>query len=175
MLAKLKENGNSTMLKQLEAKPVTLEGGTPPGYDMIRDEAMHSLGIGTTHDMNSVITGILLPAWLNHDYTLSEKLNMWRGKAQSGISIVWATMLKTDLSQQTPRLAIPVYFFHGIYDYTCSYAQAKAYFEKLQAPVKGFYTFQRSAHSPMFEEPDRMEQILVQDVLNGTNRLADRE
>ena len=30
---------------------------------------------------------------------------------------------------------------------------SKAYLEKLQAPVKGFYTFENSAHSPLFEEP----------------------
>jgi hypothetical protein len=44
----------------------------------------------------------------------------------------------------------------------------------LDAPVKGFYTFEESAHSPMFEEPERTISILLDDVLNGTNDLADR-
>ena len=78
---------------------------------------------------------------------------MWRGKSRSGISILWANMLTTDLSKQVPELKLPVYFFEGIYDYTCSYSEAKSYFEKLKAPVKGFYTFWKSAHSPIFEEP----------------------
>ena len=43
----------------------------------------------------------------------------------------------------------------------------------LQAPVKGFYTFERSAHSPMFEEPEKTLTILREDVLAGANRLAD--
>ena len=55
-----------------------------------------------------------------------------------------------------PELDLPVYFFEGIYDYTCSYTVAKDYFEKLKAPVKGFYTFEHSAHSPIFEEPEKM-------------------
>ena len=50
---------------------------------------------------------------------------------------------------------------------------AKAYFEQLNAPVKGFYTFEQSAHSPLFEEPVRMREIMRQDVLAGTNTLAD--
>ena len=68
---------------------------------------------------------------------------------------------------------IPVYFFHGKYDYTVSYPLAKAYLDQLRAPTKGFYTFEYSAHSPMFEEPARMKEILQQDVLAGVNRLAD--
>jgi hypothetical protein len=43
----------------------------------------------------------------------------------------------------------------------------------LNAAVKGFYTFHQSAHSPLFEEPDRMREIMQQDVLRGANRLAD--
>jgi hypothetical protein len=51
---------------------------------------------------------------------------------------------------------------------------AKDYFEKLRAPVKGFYTFEHSAHSPIFEESEKVQKILLEDVLAGTNRLADR-
>jgi pimeloyl-ACP methyl ester carboxylesterase len=82
-------------------------------------------------------------------------------------------MLSTDLSEKVPELDIPVYFFEGIYDYTCSYTEAKSYFEKLKAPVKGFYSFEHSAHSPFFEEPEKMQQILREDILTGTNNLAD--
>jgi pimeloyl-ACP methyl ester carboxylesterase len=174
MLEQFKANGNTDMVRKLEATPVTLKDGTPKAYRaMLRDEAMHSLGIGTTHDMHSIITGIIIPSWLSREYTLAEKLNMWRGKSQAGVSIVWDKMLNTDLSQQVPELAIPVYFFDGIYDYTVSYTLAKSYFESLKAPIKGFYTFDRSAHSPMFEEPEKMENIIRQDVLVGGNSLAD--
>jgi pimeloyl-ACP methyl ester carboxylesterase len=69
---------------------------------------------------------------------------------------------------------MPVYFFSGIYDYTCNYTLSKDYLEKLQAPIKGFYTFAHSAHSPHFEEPDKMLKILREDVLAGDNSLADR-
>ena len=42
----------------------------------------------------------------------------------------------------------------------------------ISAPVKGFYTFENSAHSPMFEEPEKMQYILKTDVLGGTNKLG---
>jgi pimeloyl-ACP methyl ester carboxylesterase len=175
MLERFKENGNKAMARKLEAAPVTLTGGTPGAYLAVRDEAMHSLGIGTMHDMNSIITGIIFASWFCRDYTLMEKFNTWRGKFRSGVSSLWNTMLATDLSQKTPELEIPVYFFHGIHDYTVSYTEARAYFEKLKAPIKGFYTFDQSAHCPMFEEPEKMQKILREDVLTGTNSLADEK
>ena len=133
---------------------------------------MHSLGVGTTHDMHSIVTGLLLRSFLSREYTLSEKINMWRGKVFSG-RCVWRAQLSTDLVKQVTRLEVPVYFFHGVHDYTVSYPGARAYYDQLHAPVKGFYTFERSAHSPLFEEPERVREIMQRDVLSGATRLAD--
>ena len=54
-----------------------------------------------------------------------------------------------------------------------SYQLAKDYFERLKAPVKGFYSFDRSAHSPILEEPEKVQRIMREDVLTATNSLAD--
>lgn len=175
MLAQYKEKGNSKMVRKLESVAFALAEGTPDSYLKLRDQAMHQLGIGTTRDMNSVITGIFFPSLSCKDYTFPEKINMWRGKSQSGVSSLWDTMLATDMATQVPELEIPVYFFHGTYDYTVSYPLAKDYFYKLRAPVKGFYTFSESAHSPLFEEPEKMKQIFITDIFAGTNMLADKE
>ncbi|MBE0643934.1 MAG: alpha/beta hydrolase [Bacteroidetes bacterium] len=165
MLRQFRENGNQDMVRTLEAAPVTMTGGTSKTYLAVRDEAMHSLGIGTTRDMHSVIKGIFLPSLTFREYTLREKINLWRGKSHSGVSSLWNTMLHTDLTQEVPELSLPVYFFHGIYDYTVSYTEAKSYFEKLRAPRKKFYTFEQSAHSPLFEEPEKARKILREEVL----------
>ena len=82
MLQQFKENGNTKMVRKLEEAPVTMTGGIPDAYLALRDGAMHSLGIGTTHDMNSVISGIFFPSLTFRGYTLLEKVNMWRGKSQ---------------------------------------------------------------------------------------------
>jgi pimeloyl-ACP methyl ester carboxylesterase len=173
MLDQYREKGNTKLVRKLEAAPVTMEHGTPDEYRRLRDPAMHSLGIGTTHDMKSVISGIFLPSLKSREYTFMEKLNMWRGKSRAGISIVWSDMLATDLSAKITELKIPVYFIEGIYDYTCSYSEAKSFFEKVKAPIKGFYSFEKSAHSPFFEEPEKMQQIIKEDILTGNNNLAD--
>lgn len=172
-----KENGNTNMVRKLEAAPPTLTVPLPAAYEALRDAYMHGAGIGTTRDMDSVITGIFLPSWQFREYTLGEKVNLWRGKffSRSRSFRLWDKMQITDLGQQVTELEIPVYFLHGAYDYTCAYPLAKNYFEKIKAPVKGFYTFEGSAHSPMFEEAEKMRRILLEDVLRGTNNLADEK
>ena len=147
--------------------------GTPKAYLAVRDRAMHRLGVGTTHDMRSPLSGVIWPSLRSPQYTLGEKIRMWRGKLSSGVSVLWDEILATDLAERVAELALPAYFFHGIYDYTVNYKLAKGYSERLKAPLKGFYSFDRSAHSPIMEEPEKARRILREDVLAGTNRLAD--
>jgi len=130
------------------------------------------LGVGTTHDMKSVLTDMFLASLLHREYTLGEKINLWRGKLFSG-SRLWNTQLSTDLTQKVSRLEVPVYFLQGVFDHTVSYPLAKSRFEQLEAPVKGSCTFKQSAHTPFFEEPDKVREILRGDVLTGANGRAD--
>jgi pimeloyl-ACP methyl ester carboxylesterase len=62
------------------------------------------------------------------------------------------------------ELAVPVYFFSGKYDLTVNVDLSREYLRMLRAPIKGFYTFAESAHSPIFEEPGRLKQIMATDV-----------
>jgi pimeloyl-ACP methyl ester carboxylesterase len=173
MLAEYKKLGNNKMVEKLEKAPPGLVSPLPDAYLMLRDDAMHRLGIGTTMEMKSVISGIFIPSLLNKEYSLKEKLNIWRGKLYSA-GHLRNEMFSIDLTQKVQRLELPVYFLHGKYDYTCSYEMARDYLDTIQAPVKGFYTFGNSAHSPLFEEPERMMKILLDDVLGGSNTLVDR-
>lgn len=166
-------SGNKRMLKKLKKFPIGEMDSVPLSYRSLRDETMHDLGIGTTHNMKSVISGIFLPVMQNREYTVREKINIWRGK-WSGHSVnLWNQMIAADLTAEVLKIDVPVYLFHGLYDYTASYSLAKEYYKKMQAPTKGFYTFERSAHSPLFEEPEKIQRILQVDVLTGSNSLAD--
>lgn len=163
--------GDKKMLKKIRKYPITRIN--TPSYQEMRDAPMHKLGIGTTHKMKSVISGVFLPVMQNREYTFIEKINIWRGKFfNSKTANLWYKLLEIDLTEKVQKVDIPVYFCHGIYDYTVSYTLARAYFDKLQAPMKGFYSFEGSAHSPLFEEPEKIQYILEEDVLAGANNLA---
>jgi pimeloyl-ACP methyl ester carboxylesterase len=82
-------------------------------------------------------------------------------------------MLTTDFAAWVPAPEIPVYFFSGKYDLTVNINLSKPYLAKLNSPLKGFYTFKNSAHSPLFEEPELVKQIIITDILNNKNSLAD--
>jgi pimeloyl-ACP methyl ester carboxylesterase len=173
MLARFRDLGDADMVRKLEGAPVTMEGGMPPAYVAVRDEAMHRLGVGTMHTMTNYLQGLFLGSLQTREYTLGEKVGLWRGKFSAGVSPLLGEVITTDLSHTLPAVDLPVYFFHGRYDYTVNYALAKAYAEQLRAPLKGFYTFEQSAHSPMFEEPKQTQRIIREDVLQGSNLLAD--
>jgi pimeloyl-ACP methyl ester carboxylesterase len=175
MLKVSREQGNADLARKLEAAPFQSTVPLPDSYMALRDEAMHTLGVGTTRDMRSVISGIFLPTWMDTEYTLREKINIWRGKWSVSSKQLWNEVLKTDITSKVPKLDIPVYMLMGRYDYTTSYALAKTYLQQLKSPLKGFYTYQNSAHSPMFEEPARTRDILMKDVLKGVVGLRDTE
>jgi len=102
-----------------------------------------------------------------------EKINIWRGKRYSK-KLLWNEVLTTDLTTLVNELDLPVYFFAGRHDHTANYEHTREYFHRITAPAKGFYTFEESAHSPLFEEPLRTRRILRQDVLRRRTDLADK-
>jgi len=173
MVRRFAAEGNADMVGKLRESPVTLTGQIPDCYLKIRDEAMHELGIGTMRNMRNVFTGLFIPSLLFDEYSLGEKYRLWAGKSHAGVSVIWNDIISTDLSEEITSLDIPVYFLHGRYDYTCSFALAEEFFRKIEAPVKGFYVFEKSAHCPLFEEPLKTVGIIRDDVLRGRNDHAD--
>lgn len=123
--------------------------------------------------MNSVISGIFFPSLRCAVYAPIERINIWRGKAFAQEKSVVTDTAKFNAFDEVPALEIPIYFLAGVYDYTCCYSLQKEYYGQIQAPLKGFYTFENSAHSPLFEEPEKALEILTQDILSGTNALSD--
>ncbi len=171
-----KNSGNQKMLKKLAAYPILSDDSTiiPFFKSNVRDQAMHALGVGTMGDMKSLGMDVVVPIMLCKAYTLEEKINLWKSK----FSFIRKTalideLLALDLTDEVPALEVPVYFFSGQHDLTVNHHLSKSYLEQLQAPLKGFYTFENSAHSPNFEEPDKMMEIIGQDVLANGNSLAD--
>lgn len=175
MLDQYRSNGNSKMVKMLENYPILTSDEAYQRYftSSLRDTAMHALGIGTMHHMNSVVSGIFFPSLRCCVYTPIERINIWRGKAFAKTTCVVTDISQFNAVRDVRKLNIPIYFFAGIYDYTCCYSLQKEYYEQIQAPLKGFYTFENSAHSPLFEEPAKALSILSHDVLALKNTLSD--
>jgi pimeloyl-ACP methyl ester carboxylesterase len=176
MLEQYNKLDNKKMVKKLEKFSLLTLDTIPINYAKFRDKPIHELGIGSMHKMNSVISGIFIPIMKNNDYTFSERINIWKAKTMIlNKTDLWEKMVKSNFTTEITSLDIPIYFFHGIYDYTVNYHLTKDFFEGLAAPVKGFYTFNDSAHSPIFEEPEKAINILLEDVLKNATKLSDKQ
>ena len=140
-----------------------------------RDNLMHELGIGTMRNMRSVFKEIFLPVWTCKAYTLKEKYNIWESKIffLPKTNIRTKTLI-TDFTEIYPKIDVPVYFISGEYDLTVNIDVSRDYYHKICAPMKGFYTFENSAHGPLFEDPKRFREILEKDVLHLEIHFADK-
>lgn len=174
MLNHFRETKSKKWVDSFESFSFNDQHKIPEKYLNMRDAAMHEIGIGTMRNMKNIVTDLFLPSLYFSEYTLTEKFYLWYGKSKSGVHQIWDEMTQTKLIDIKNDFKMPVYFFHGLYDYTCSYELAKKYFDKINAPVKGFYTFEQSAHSPLLEEPKKMNEVLINDVKNLKVLLADK-
>lgn len=177
MIDKYSSQGNSKMVREFKKYPILENDSSllPLFNSVLRDKSMHELGIGTMRGMRSILTGVFIPVCTCKAYTIREKYNIWYSKFsfvnKSGLR---REILESDITATVPRLDIPVYFMSGKYDLTVNYDLSREYLTKMDAPLKGFYTFHNSAHSPIFEEPDKFLEILIKDVSTQTTALADK-
>ena len=166
MKAQYEQLGNTKMVEKFENCPIRESDEMYAKYfsSSLRDKAMHELGVGTTRDMDSVITGVFFPSLRCKAYTWQEKINIWKGKGLSAQFPVVKDSTHFNAFSEVSSLQIPIYFFAGKYDYTCSYDLQYEYYEQINAPIKEFYAFNNSAHSPIFEEPEAASK-LVEEIL----------
>lgn len=171
MLEEFQRIGDQKMVHQLEKCPIDAGGEINAKYLQVRSLAMNKLGIGVMRSMTSMFDSVKLVFGCEY-YTLREKFKYPIGLSFSN-KYLWNHVLHSNLYETMPELRLPVYIFQGKYDYQVSYAIAKDYAAVLMAPLKGFYTFENSAHSPCFEKPEKMCDILRTDVLQMQVSLAD--
>lgn len=153
---------NQAMVDRFDNCPIRDSGKMYDKYftSSLRDKAMHELGVGTTRDMDSVITGIFIPSLRCTAYTQRERINIWKGKVLSHSFPVTKDSTSFNAFDDVPSVDIPIYFFVGQYDYTCNHDLQRDYYEAIEAPVKRFFLFDDSAHSPIYEQPQRAAEII---------------
>jgi len=134
-------------------------------YLMISRGMMNEYGVGLAHQnisMFNLITNMLL----FKGYTLSEKINYYKGSLFS--MQLFDNAMNDNLFESSASFDVPVYFVQGKHDYVTSYALAKAYLDKIDAPQKDFFTFEHSAHAPNLEEHDKFIQTM-REILHTTS------
>ena len=159
MLQHAKEINDKAAVKNLEKFdknapdfPTLLYIGT------VRSQLMNKYGIGIMHD-NFSMAGLIQDILLFKGYTLSEKIRYIQGMPFSQ-AYLWDSVISDNMFESSISFKVPVYITHGRYDYQVSYALSREYFNKMEAPDKSFFTFEKSAHSPNGEEPEKFVQTI---------------
>ena len=145
--------------------PDSLAADSNTWINFLRHERkyVNKFGGGVEHDITSMwpVLKIVLNA---KEYTLGDKFKYARGSMYS-LTNLWSDVMHNNLFNDIDSMQVPVYIFQGLYDYQTPHIVAKEFFDRLKAPEKQFYTFSNSAHSPLYENPDKFNQILREEVI----------
>ena len=112
--------------------------------------------------------GLYLKLFAATEYTLLDKLNYMKGIEFSERMLEKEQWLETlTFDKDIQRVAVPIYFMQGRYDYNCPGELVKAFYDAVAAPRKAYIVFEHSAHSPHFEEPEKYhnEMVAIKDAL----------
>jgi CubicO group peptidase (beta-lactamase class C family) len=110
------------------------------------------------------------------EYSLLDSVRFAVGEAFSAVTLVMDLLRSVDLPAQVPRIEVPVFFFQGRHDRQTPSELVEDYFARLDAPRgKRLYWFEHSAHDLYREEPERLQRLLVEEVLPLAERPAELE
>ena len=159
-LATAHARNNRTAIRQLEGigPPPHLE---PRQFATRARWAANFGGVRTGYTYNSIGRGLLASLLRSPDYSLADTIRAFRGitAAQAALLPELATL---DLPHTLTRLTTPIVMAQGRHDRIAPPSAAERYAELLEAPHKQLVWFERSAHMPHLEEPERFRQLLAQ-------------
>lgn len=163
-LAEARRRGNAEALADLKKIG-------PPPYPMkdliIQRSWLDEFG-GAWHEPRSLFQ-LMLTSYKASEMTWYDGVNFQTGQDFSGDALK-AEIDQVDWIGKARRFAVPVFIVAGRYDRNTDSNLAHEYFDKIEAPAKQFKWFEKSAHSPPFEEPQAFNDFLINDVLPVASR-----
>ena len=109
-------------------------------------------------------TGKLIWAALNTDEANLVDLILFGRGNRFSLEHLWPEFSQLDLTvHQTFETA--VFFLLGRYDWQVPALLAASYFQAIEAPCKRLIWFEGSAHHPPFEEAEKFNRVMIEEVL----------
>lgn len=92
-------------------------------YLMNQRKYVNKFGGGTTRDITGMWPLVKI-VFKTREYTIGDKLNFMNGSMFS-LEHMWNEVIHANLPKDIDSMQVPVYIFHGKYDYTTLYSVAK--------------------------------------------------
>jgi pimeloyl-ACP methyl ester carboxylesterase len=158
-LDEARRRGRRSAIRQLEAI------GPPPhtGAGQFRTQARWVAdfgGVATDESYPGLLRALLVGLVRSPDYSAADVVRALRGIGASQAALL-PELAGTDLVGTVPHLDVPVVMVQGRRDQVAPGHAAQRFFDSLTAPSKRLVWFERSAHAPHLEEPDRFRQLLT--------------
>lgn len=130
----------------------------PPPWDDLKHDRIHQkyidvFGGGIAHD-GELIKKMVLNLLTSTEYTLRDCVRFVQGKFFS-MKYLQEEIQQLNLDEIIHRVNIPIYFIVGSHDLTAPPDATEAFFKQVEAPEKQWIMFENSAHSPIWEEPEK--------------------
>lgn len=165
-LDKAKEKNNVKALGDLK------ESGPPQSGDFIKmykngfwglvKQKDWLLKLGGERYGKTEYTDWIFSIWFSREYSFFDLFKYGKASAFSAGNIIYdPDFNKYDFFKQIPEVKIPVFFISGAYDYNTPWELVERYTNVLIAPQKEFIKFEKSGHSPVFEEPEKFNKEVI--------------
>lgn len=153
-LAQAQKRSKSSAVKQL------LKIGPPPfGWKKLIKQRQLLLKFGGSIYLKSNYNGLMPKYLYSKEYTIFDLGKLLLGLKFS-LKNLWDEFTKINLLEEVPEVQIPVFFLIGRHDYQVPFETSVEYFEYLKAPQKKLFWFEKSGHTPMYEEPEEFVKIM---------------
>jgi pimeloyl-ACP methyl ester carboxylesterase len=94
------------------------------------------------------------------EYTLTEQLRGMAAIAET-FDVLYPQLAGTDFRDDVSRLDVPVYLVEGSHEAAGRETLAREWFRALSAPSKEYLVFDKSGHTPPYDEPGRFADLMA--------------
>lgn len=165
LITQLQEAGDQDNLDTFSAIPrpssetlVTTEDWL--NYVVVHRQLCQKYGGGTTHFEELSTEKIIKLFNETSEYGTNGFEDIFLPGVNFSLEHLISEFFNLDSSSMPTNFEIPMYIMNGIYDYQTTHQTAYEYFKVIQTPLKRFISFENSAHTPFYDEPDRFVQVL---------------
>lgn len=135
-------------------------GAPPYGLRNLSVERKYLLEYGGAFHIPRTNCDIYRTALKAPETSILDLIPYLRGELRT-LKAMWSTYMQTNTFAEYPSVGVPVFLMEGRYDHQVSSKLAAEYFQRLKAPYKELIRFEKSGHSPPFEEPVKFDNEVV--------------
>ena len=110
-------------------------------------------------------TELVLEALQADEFNLLDLIKLFQG-SQFSTKYLWPEMSRINFTETNLSFEVPVLFLLGRHDRVVPCALAAAYLGQISAPYKKIVWFEHSAHNPNYEEPEKFNRVVLEELLS---------